>query len=306
MMSVDECESMTTPVPEEVDCTETSSDSQLEASGELQEIEAQCLEEPLGDDDVEVWEDELDLNVRDPNVEIKSWEELRNQIKADLKRHNKTLPLSKLNQLMILSNFATLQLKGASRIQASIEIARQWHPGQGVWFARRVRALARHYQIFEQLPQERRGGVRVVRSWLHDEVVKRSVLDFLNNLPTGKVTPRSLQRQVNDVIFPEHGIKPEKPLSIRTARRWLIKLGWRHSMIKKGVYMDGHERADVVQYRTHVFLPLMAKYEARMVHYEGPEMKRVEPTLEEGEKEIIPEFHDECSFHANDQANHAW
>jgi hypothetical protein len=50
----------------------------------------------------------------------------------------------------------------------------------------------------------------------------------------------------------------------------------------------------------------MAKYEARMVHYEGPEMKRVEPTLVEGKKEIIPEFHDECSFHANDQANHAW
>jgi len=77
-------------------------------------------------------------------------------------------------------------------------------------------------------------------------------------------------------------------------------------LVKKGVYMDGHECSDVVHYRNHVFLPLMAKYKARMVHYEGPGMRRVEPVLAEGEKEIIPQFHDESSFHVNDQTNHAW
>jgi hypothetical protein len=191
--------------------------------------------------DVEVWEDELNSNVHDPNVEIKSWEALQDQIKADLKKHNKMSPLFKLNQLMILSNFATLQLKGASHIQASVKIARQWHPGQGVWFACQVHALAWHYQIFEQLPQERRGGVHAVLSWLDDEVVKKSILDYLNNLLTGKVTPQSLQRHVNDMIFPEHSIKAKKSISIQMAQHWLIKLGWQHSTIKKGVYMDGHE-----------------------------------------------------------------
>jgi hypothetical protein len=70
--------------------------------------------------------------------------------------------------------------------------------------------------------------------------------------------------------------------------------------------MDGHECADVVQYRNNEFLPLMAKFEARMVCYEGQEMRRVEPKLLEGEKEIIPQFHDECCFHANDQSSRAW
>ena len=36
---------------------------------------------------------------------------------------------------MIVANFATLRLKGVSRITASEEIARQWHEGEGKYFA---------------------------------------------------------------------------------------------------------------------------------------------------------------------------
>lgn len=269
------------------------------------EIE-QMMAAERDEDEAEAWEKELDENIHNPGVATKSWDELRKQVKEQLKKHSKTLPLRQSNQLMIISNFATLLLKGLTRIQASIEIARQWHEKQGTWFARRVRALARHYQNFEQLPRERRGGARSSRSFLHDETVKTAVLQFLRALPTGKVTPRALANQINNTIFPALGISPKNPLSIRTARRWLIKLGWRHTLIKKGVYMDGHERADVVHYREDVFLPLMAAFEARMVHYEGPELKRVEPVLPPGVKEIIPQFHDECCFHANDQSNTAW
>jgi hypothetical protein len=48
--------------------------------------------------------------------------------------------------------------------------------------------------------------------------------------------------------------------------------------------MDGYERADVVKYRQDVFLPKMAEYEKRMVHFEGPELKQSEPVLEAGKK----------------------
>jgi hypothetical protein len=37
--------------------------------------------------------------------------------------------------------------------------------------------------------------------------------------------------------------------STRTAIRWLNKLGFLHSKFTKGVYVDGHERDDVVEYR---------------------------------------------------------
>ena len=38
-------------------------------------------------------------------------------------------------------------------------------------------------------------------------------------------------------------------------------------MAKKGVYVDGHDRPDVVDYRNKVFLPQMAEVERRSYHY---------------------------------------
>jgi hypothetical protein len=92
--------------------------------------------------------------------EIRDWGMLWDQIKNDLKKKAKTLPLSQFNQLTIIRNFATLRLKGLGRLAASQEIARQWHEGEGHHFNQQVRALARHYQRFEKLPVEKCGGLR--------------------------------------------------------------------------------------------------------------------------------------------------
>ncbi|KAJ8588275.1 hypothetical protein M405DRAFT_902713, partial [Rhizopogon salebrosus TDB-379] len=88
------------------------------------------------------------------------WSELREKVKLDLKTNRKSLSLAHINKLTILSNFATLCIKGCLWIQASLEIAQQWHEGEGVYFARRVQALVRHYQIFAQLPIKMRGSLR--------------------------------------------------------------------------------------------------------------------------------------------------
>ena len=44
-------------------------------------------------------------------------------------------------------------------------------------------------------------------------------------------------------------------IRVRTARRWLAKLGFEWKEFRKGVYKDGHERPDVVAYRNSEFLP---------------------------------------------------
>ena len=72
------------------------------------------------DEDIEDWEAELEEVVEGPKSHIRDWEVLRTDIKKHLKKHSKTLPLSQLNQFMIICNFATLRLKGLSRTQASI------------------------------------------------------------------------------------------------------------------------------------------------------------------------------------------
>ena len=112
---------------------------------------------------------------------------------------------------MIISNFATLHLKKLSRTQASLEIARQWHEGEGNWFARQVRALAWHYQIFKKLLVEKRGGSQNARSWLYDEKVKLQTTNWLTKQKTGDVTPRKLQQVLNDSIFPDLNIAVKNP-----------------------------------------------------------------------------------------------
>ena len=267
------------------------------------------------DEEVEDWEAELEEVVEGPKSHVQDWETLHTDIKKHLQKHSKTLPLSQLNQFMIICNFATLRLKGLSRTQASMEISRQWHEGQGNWFAWRVHALACHYQTFEKLPAEKRGGSRNNRSWLHDETVKRSTLNWLTSQKTGDVTPRKLQHALNDRLFAELNIAPKYPISEQTARWWLIKLGWRRTVVQKGVYMDGHERQDVVDYRNKVFLPALKEFEKRMAKYERfdldlegreSDIRKIMPDLEEGQQRIIIQYHDECCFHVNDDARNLW
>jgi len=75
---------------------------------------------------------------------------------------------------MILRNFANLHLKGDGRIAVSFKIAQQWHEkdDSNSHFAQCIRALAGHYQIFEQLPKECHGGYKNARSLLKDEIVR--------------------------------------------------------------------------------------------------------------------------------------
>ena len=139
-------------IPQTRRTSERDTDSQSDAQSELPEVatrppssaavsENGSLSEGDGDSDDDIegsdshihgmndedaaedWEHELDETIQCPPAEIKDWQVLRAQIKQDLKKRSKTLTLSALNQLMILSNFATLRLKGVSRIMASEEIA---------------------------------------------------------------------------------------------------------------------------------------------------------------------------------------
>lgn len=241
--------------------------------------------------------------------DIRNWHELREQIKSDLvaahKRHD---TLTCINQFLILRNFATLRIKGLGRVAASQEIARQWKDGAGVYFARQIRFLARNYQLFEQLPASDHGGDRG-KSLLNDERVQTAARTYLLDQRVGEVTSVRFHRALNERILPSLGYLPRgNGLSVRTARRWLYKLGWRRSELKKGVYMDGHERPDVMEYRNAVFLPLMALLERRMVQWisRGSELERVDPDLGPGEKRVIAVFQDESSFHVNEFKKSVW
>jgi hypothetical protein len=87
-----------------------------------------------------------------------------------------------------------------------------------------------------------------------------------------------------------------------------MKLGWRNRLLQKGVYMDGHERLDVVKYCMDTFLPLMESYQKRMVKWEpqGSELVYSKLVLGPDEKWIIAVFQDESCFHVNEYKRTIW
>ena len=65
------------------------------------------------------------------------------------------------------------------------------------------------------------------------------------------MTARSFCFWVNDELLPSCVLPPQYPrqITVPIARRWLHHLGFTPRNHRKGVYIDGHEREDVVEHR---------------------------------------------------------
>ncbi|KAF9502839.1 hypothetical protein BS47DRAFT_1310619, partial [Hydnum rufescens UP504] len=158
------------------------------------------------------------------------------------------------NQYQLLHSFATLCIKGLGRIAASIHIALSQHKGEGA-------------EKYEQLPIECQGGRHKGSCHLDDEDVNRAARSWLEMQKIGLVTLSRFCCALNATIFPDLGIALKKPLLNHTACQWMHKLGFRQTILRKGVYMDSHECEDVIHYWNDIFLPTMAKFESHMACY---------------------------------------
>ena len=71
----------------------------------------------------------------------------------------------------------------------------------------------------------------------------------------------------NDYVIPIYSeflsILHLKSVSLNTAHKWMIYLGYEYSETKKMYYTDGHERADVIEDRDFRFLERYFEYELR-------------------------------------------
>ena len=92
----------------------------------------------------------------------------------------------------------------------------------------------------------------------------------------------------------------------RTARRWLEKLGFSWRKIQKGVYVDGHERSDVVRYRQEVFLPAFNEIRPYLVTWDEEGQMIMPQNLPPGQKPLVLVTHDESTFNANDGKRQLW
>ena len=62
------------------------------------------------------------------------------------------------------------------------------------------------------------------------------------------ITSQKLMIQMNEIILPGLGFASSPTIHLNTARNYLKELGYTYAKVKKGMYMVGHKREDVVAY----------------------------------------------------------
>ncbi|PVH68112.1 hypothetical protein DL98DRAFT_633755 [Cadophora sp. DSE1049] len=161
-----------------------------------------------------------------------------------------------------------------------------------------------YYRTYGSLPLETRGGKQKNRSYLDNEDVFKACRAWLLTQKLATVTPKGFRHALNTQIMPRLLASAKK-----TTYKWLNRLGFHATKEKKGVYVDGHEREDVIEYRQKEFLPQMAYYQSLTTNYEEDANKVLQPIpliLPPGEKEHVLYYHDESCFHAKDYSTRIW
>ena len=138
------------------------------------------------------------------------------------------------------------------------------------------------------------------------KMVPKIAKQYLQNIVTTEI-PLGLKKYLELELFPRIHLRPASGISLRTARRWLHRQGFRYTEHRKALYFDGHERPDVVQYRQDIFLPTMAEYRSRIIEYVIGDVEReVHKAQNYVEHRIVVACHDETTAQANDGEKKSW
>lgn len=107
---------------------------------------------------------------------------------------------------------------------------------------------------------------------------------------------------------PDSATKDKNSIRVRTARNWLARMGLKHRRIGKGVYVDGHEREDVVKYRQKEFIPRWLEYRSKFLAFdpETSTWSRPQSTHSEEGRPLVLVTHDESTFNSNDGFRSNW
>ncbi|CAK5272250.1 unnamed protein product [Mycena citricolor] len=128
--------------------------------------------------------------------------------------------------------------------------------GAGVWMSRRIREWSLAFMEDETLPVAEYGKFN--GCVLDDEDISQTI-----SLQLQTLGPFISAQNVVDITSSEEmqqRLKLKKPISVRTAERWMKRHEYRWTSRPKGMYSDGHEREDVVAYCQNVFLPRWREY----------------------------------------------
>jgi hypothetical protein len=203
------------------------------------------------------------------------------------------------------------------------------------WGGRMVRQWVQIWIKLRELPKSKQGCHKKVFSLLDDPEVQTELRSYLrtnkwsmnpqklSNFTKNKLLPDESKKYLHHIVevemptglkkylelelFPRIQVKVSRGISLRTARRWLHKEGFKYTVHKKALYFDGHEREDVIAYRQNVFLPLMKEHMKRLVFFEvGNVEKEGELNLQPDQLKLVLLAHDEMTAQSNDDEKMSW
>lgn len=153
-----------------------------------------------------------------------------------------------------------------SRIQASVAVAQMY--GKGFWVARQLRRWETQWMTKGTIEAGRQGKYERLASWLLDEelvsrtrqfcseqkdkLTSRSLARFVGEYLKSRTIENALQRQLDTVGYARDSITD------RSARRWLNRLGFEWKDVRKNIYIDGHDRPEVLEYRKEFLMRMEA------------------------------------------------
>ncbi len=153
-------------------------------------------------------------------------------------------------------------------------------------------------------PCQNAENIKKLGCFLRDENIREKIDTYLRENKF-EVHIHTLTKYINEEVMPNLDDGLSVKLSERTIIQWMKIFGHSYREATKGVYMDGHERDDVVAYRGQ-FLTKTAKHEKRMPTFTDDYSDVVWPNLQNGEKPLIFVTHDEFIFHAFDGQGRQW
>ena len=208
---------------------------------------------------------------------------------------------------LAIENYFTLLTNQTGKIAASVEVAStHFRHRNATSQGRKIRLWADHFLAHQELPVYRQGCHVKTPSLVNDEDVSTACRTWLRSQRPDLICGASFANWIRSDLHIILSLHNPVQISDRTAVRWMHELGLSYNEFKRGVYNDGHEREDVVQYREQ-FLQRMLVYERRMAKFVGDDMNTViEPELADSERKLVLVTHDESCFSSNDGRKTIW
>ena len=182
---------------------------------------------------------------------------------------------------------------------------------------RTIREWRSHFIENGEIPECKQGKYQRSGVLWTSEELNKMASDYIRSNANVKGKPNLTVSQfchwVNNDLLPNETLEPGFPrkISVETARKWMHELGFEVVTKKKGTYVDGHERADVVEYRAKFLRRLVSLGFLNSDNAPTEEAKTALPAdINIPSPEIIEKtvflFHDETTFQANEDQTTVW